>query len=132
MPEANAPQINPLDSWSEEDKGWLEKHVPEMLQPVAVRHGRKLFQMVMMAGACTHALMVIGSQGRGNRAIAQASFVLQQTLDALLKGLLAGEQQTLEQFVVCKDDIERIAALADNGARKPGDAVSKGGIILNS
>ena len=132
MTEAQAQEPNPLDSWPDLDKEWLEKHVPEILRPAAVRHGRKLFQLVMMAGACNHALIVIGSQARGNRAVAQAGFVLQQTLDVMAKALLLSNAFTGEQFNECKEDIERIGALADNGSRPAGANVSKGGIILNS
>lgn len=131
-PQAATLEVNPLDSWSDVDKEWLEKHVPENIKPVAVRHGRKLFQLVMMAGACNRALIVIGSQARGNKAIAQASFVLQQTLDTMARALLLNNELTDQMFLECKGDIERIAALADNGARQPNDKMSKGGIILNS
>lgn len=134
MSEATVAQVevSPLDSWTELDKEWLEKHVPEILRPAAVRHGRKLFQLVMMAGACNHALIVIGNQARGNRAVSQASFVLQNSLDTMAKALLIGNGHTGEQYNECKEDVERIAALADNGSRQPNDKVSKGGIILNS
>lgn len=131
--EQAAPQEqNPLDSWSQQDKDWLEKNVPAALQPIAIRHGRKLFELVMMVGASNYALEVLMKHNAGNAAVKKAGFVLGQTLNTLGVAALLNNGLTGTQFEECKEDVERMGALADSGAKPAGANVSKGGIILNS
>jgi len=115
---------------SEEDIKWV-KGVHEPLQPVAKRHGKSLFQIVIQAGMISEALGRIAAQGRGNRAIGQGVMVLLGATDDLCKRALAGGGHTLPQFIECKGDIERVIALA-SAVHKPGDRISTGGIILDS
>ena len=123
-------EVVAVPEMSEEDIKWL-KGVHEPLQPVAKRHGKSLFQIVIQAGIISEALGKISAQGRGNRAIGQGIMVLMGSTDDLCKRALAGGGHTIAQFVECKGDIERIIALA-SVTHKPGDRISAGGIILDS
>lgn len=114
-----------------EEEKWLQT-LPEALRPTAQRHGRPLFEFTMRLGAVNHALGILQRQGRGNRAVGQALFVLQGAMDALAKGSIAGMEKQVKDYLECKEDIERAAALADPATRLPSDRVSKGGIILDS
>jgi hypothetical protein len=123
-------EVAAVPEMSEADIIWL-KGVHEPLQPVARRHGKSLFQIVIQAGLISEALGRISAQGRGNRAIRQGIMVLMGSTDDLCKRALAGGGYTMAQFVECKGDIERVIALA-SAAHKPGDRISAGGIILDS
>ena len=114
-----------------EEEAWLLT-IPEALRPTAQRHGRPLFEFTMHLGAINHALGILQRQGRGNRAVQQALFVLQGAMDMLAKGALTAQGKTTANFIECKEDIERAAALADPATRGLEDRVSKGGIILDS
>lgn len=131
-PQATIQSDDPLAAWSAEDKIWLEEHVPEGLRPVAVRHGRTLFQWVMMAGAANHALMILSNQTRGNQACRRACTMLENTMNSYLHSILEMGEKKLEHWAECKGDIERVAALQDTGKKQPGDRMSAGGIILDS
>jgi len=126
MPEAPAamPELT-------EEERWLQ-NVPEALKPLVERHGPRLFRLTMSLGAINHALGIVARQGRGNRAIGQALFVLQGAIDGLAKESIAGMEKQVKDYLECKEDIERAAALADPGQRLPSDRLSKGGIILDS
>lgn len=124
-PAANEPAL------SAEDEAYVGK-LPEALRPICRRHGRALFQLVMQAGAMNHALGIIARQAAGNRAIQQALGVVVQSTEALAQAAFISLQVTPEMFTECRVDIERMAALADVGNRKPGEKLSPSGIILNS
>ena len=122
-----------------EEAKWLARQ-PEEFHQLIERHGRPLYTLVMQCGAINHALGVLGRQGRGNRAIGQATLVIQQMLDEIGKGVLGRDGKSVKDFMDCKEDIERIAALLDSSQALPGDrrgspdeqVRSPGGIILNS
>jgi len=115
-----------------EQEVWLARQ-PEVFHPTIARHGRPLYSLVMQVGAINHALGVLSRQGRGNRAIRQAAEVIQKMLDDIGQGVLSRDGKTVKDFMECKEDIERIAALLAGSLTLPGDqAVSPGGIILNS
>ncbi len=117
--------------WSEEDKAWLAKHVPEMLRTVAVRHGRPLFQVVMSAGAAEYALTWLAQTAR-HPEVAQKLAVLSGVFDTFCKKAIRGVGKEEKDFHECKADVERVAALKDTGKGGPNEKVSKGGIVLNS
>lgn len=124
-------EVNVLDGWSEEDRDWLKKHVPEELQTIAVRHGRQLYTIVMQAGAATFALTTLSANIRHPQ-LSPMIVTLTKIFDQFCQRAVKGAGCTVEQFHECKNDIERLAALKDAGQRLPGERVSKGGIILDS
>jgi len=118
-------------SWTEEDEKWLTsaRDVQEFLYPVARRHGRAIFSIVMNVGLAQQALTKVASQGRGNQALAKATRILQVVLDDLAQRAIRGAGALPEHYIACLSDINLRAALTNAG----GDAkVSKSGIILNS
>ena len=117
--------------WSEEDRDWLKKHVPEELQTIAVRHGRQLFSIVMQAGAAIFALTTLNANIRHPQ-LSPMIATLTKIFDQFCQRAVKGAGCTVEQFHECKGDIERLAALRDTGNKKVGERVSKGGIILDS
>ena len=121
-----------LQGWSADDLEWL-KMVPEMLQPVARRHGRWLFSLTMQNGRAQHAAGIVARQGRGNRALHGALQQLVLVLDDLTKAGLAERKLEVRHLMECRKDIEVAASLAQGGKQlQPGDRVSPGGILLNS
>lgn len=119
------------ENWSDKDKNWLNVHVPGNLRTIAARHGRELFSLVMQAGAATHVLTVLHSNVK-HPELQSMLRNLTKMMDSLCQKAIKGEGLTLQQFVECKRDVERMAVLQDSGNRLPGDRVSKGGIILDS
>lgn len=117
--------------WSEEDKAWLEKHVPDTLKTIAVRHGRQLYTIVMQAGAATFALTTLHANVRHPQ-LSQMIGTLTKLFDQFCQRAVKGANHNIEQFIECKADIERLASLQDSGAKLPGERVSAGGIILDS
>ena len=117
--------------WSTEDQAWLDKQ-PATFQPIALRHGRELYEVVMAAGVTSHALRVLNRHTRGNHACEQAISALISMTNVLATKAILGAGADMLKFAECKGDVERLAALADSGARQPDERVSPGGIILNS
>ena len=115
----------------DEETLWRDS-LPPALQPVAERHGRELFLIVMGAGAVGHALGIVQQHGMKNRAIMQALQVISTRSDFICQSLLRARNFQLAQFVECRGDIDRVAALMDSGVRAPGERVSSSGIILDS
>lgn len=120
-----------IQGWPEEDVQWLST-VPDKLQPIAQRHGRRIFQLAMQAGISGHALGILGRQGRNNRAILGAIHMLAGILDSLVLQQLQDNGWPPQAVLACKKDIELIHDLTNAGGAGPGQALSKGGIILNS
>lgn len=116
--------------WSEEDQKWLAEKVPANLHTIALRHGRKLFSLTMQAGAATHCLTVLLNAIQameGKRMVT----MLSRNMDDLFQVSLKHFGYTVEQFLECKGDVERMVELSE--AAKPADKrISKGGIILDS
>ena len=121
----------PAEVPKNEETLWREQ-LPPGLQPIAERHGRELFLIVMGAGAIQHGLGIIQQHGMKNRAIQQALHVVSSRCDFICQSLLKARGLPLEKFVECRGDIDRAAALMDSGVRAPGDRVSPAGIILDS
>jgi hypothetical protein len=96
--------------WNEADNEWLTK-VHEQLRPIAKRYGKRLFQITMQVGTVNEGLSVIGAQGRGNRAIQQAIYVVTQAMNDLAIHALKESGCTVKDLSDCKLDIERMAAL---------------------
>lgn len=119
-----------LTSWPADDRVWLAEKVPEVLQPIAARHGKALYQICMSALVAQQMLTIIAQVP--NRAIQRVARDLASIQDGLCRGALKGEGKTLPQFHECKRDVERIVALMEHGQHAPGDRVSPGGIILDS
>lgn len=116
--------------WPAEDIAWLET-IPAALKGVAKRHGRRLFQRTMQAGAIQHAMQIILSQTSGNRAVGQAMRLITSSVNDLTVVVLKAEGFGVENLLACRRDIELVAALAE-GQITPGLKKSPGGIILNS
>lgn len=131
MEQQSSPLTDIAASWSEEDRDWLKKHVPEELQTIAVRHGRQLFSLVMQAGAATFALTTLNANIRHPQ-LSPMIATLTKIFDQFCQRAVKEAGCTVEQFHECKGDIERLAALRDAGNKKVGERISKGGIILDS
>lgn len=125
----SAPASAAAIGWSDEDRAWLDKYVPEMLITVAIRHGRPLFTLVMQAGAASHAFDILS--GNAPKRFQPPIAMLQRTMEDMMQKLLKAEGFSPEKFQECKADIERAVALA-SGGKPQGGNVSPGGIILNS
>ena len=118
------------EGWSEEDEKWVEGLNP-VLQPIARRHSRELFQTVFQAGMISEALGAIQQHSMRNRRVLEAVQAMVPATDAMCKQALKANGRTLKDFMACKLDIERIMALSGNTA-VTGKGVSPSGIILDS
>ena len=115
--------------FSEEDEKWLAG-IPPALQGIARRHGRELFQLTMQAGAFSHGGGLILRHAAGNAAVKKAVGILSSCYNELFLKALASSGLSVEQFLACRKDIERLVELAGEAA--PDIRKSPGGIILNS
>lgn len=132
LPKTAIEQLPPeLANWSQEDIAWLAR-LAEPMRPLAIRHGRKLWSLTMQANALQHSLGILGSQGRGNRAIAGAANMISKCYNDAATLALQAIGKSMADFQECRGDIERLIALLDSGVRKAGERVSKGGIVLDS
>lgn len=119
-----------MQDWSEEDRVWLSK-VPKELKPIAQRHGRAMFQVVMYSGAVNHGFAVVGKIGGGDPRIAKAMGVMGKGFEFITLQAIEG-LGGIERFKECKEDVERMLELAAQTRPLPGERISKGGIILDS
>lgn len=127
---------------SEEDIKWLASVRPEELQPIARRHGRKMFACVWNAGMISETLGRLANtamhvqkwgQKRYANEIGQAIPVLQVSIDQMTRLAIQGMGKELKDFMECKADIERTMSLLQGGKQvQEGERVSRGGIILDS
>lgn len=98
-------------SWkSPEDDEWAKK-IDINFVPVAKRHGRLMFQLVMAAGTTGYALGQIGRFTQGNRNILQAIQSALGNLNFLCETAVKASGFTLEQFAQCKRDVEMLGVL---------------------
>lgn len=116
-----------LLDWPDADVVWLSKQ-PKELQPIARRYKRRLFSLTMQAGATNMAVQIILG-ARPPKQVAQAAMVISGSYNNLFLLALEHIGATPELFQSCKEDVERVAALMDDGK---GGARSAGGIILSS
>lgn len=114
--------------WTAADEAWLGSINPEWLRPIAKRHGRVLFQIVMQAGVIGESLGAIQAsaqqvakwgQKRHVEAFLMASARIQQVAHHLCLTALAGHKLDMRRFMECKQDVERAGALATTGDGKP-------------
>lgn len=126
--------VQPPADWSEEDKAWFHKTCPEKIKLVAVKWGRPLIELTMVAGGCSYALGLLARRNAGNREQMEAIRKLQAWLDILMKKSLLGAGLTVAQFQECNNEVNLHVALQDKGEPElpAGSRVSKGGIILDS
>lgn len=91
------------EGWAEEDKAWLET-LPEDMRPVAVKHGRRLFVLVIQAGQIGEALNVAAATQQTNQAARFAATVVQQLVGDYLN--LIGPDAMMN-FNACKREVEQ-------------------------
>ena len=131
--EPTQPAVNEVP-WTEADEKWLGSISPDWLRPIAKRHGRVLFQIVMQAGTIGESLGQIQGaaqqvakwgQRRHVEVFMRATAQIQKVAHHMCIGALQGHKLSMGQFMQCKTDVERAAALA-TGA----DGAPTGKIIL--
>lgn len=120
-------QIEALQKgWSQDDIFWLGQ-IQVVLQPIALRHGRKLFALTMSAGMISEALGNIMKMGGRYKPVVHAVSVIQQVTNNLMVTALGGNGLTELQVMECKGDIERMMALSQaalkEGQTEPGKIV---------
>lgn len=119
-----------LKGWTPEDIDWLRQLQPEPLQRIARRHGRVVWALTMNAGAIQQAILLTERFNRGNRQVMQAMAVTSAAFNNTCLQALRGVGKDAQALVNCREDIERIASLMQ-GAKAPGEKMSRGGILLN-
>lgn len=128
--EGHQPKYPECIGWSEEDMKWLEGKVQEHLQPIAARHGRLLFSIVINAGQAEFLLTTLHANA-GIREVKLMIRSLTTLMNWFSNETLRGHEIPHAKFLECKQDIERVMALK-LGMVASGEQLSKGGIILNS
>lgn len=106
-----------IKDWSDQDKDWLEKAIQENFRPIAAKHGRTCFGLVMQAGITSGAGQVIvnHSQHMGNKLGNEQRHAMQtiaNCVNDLLNAVAELKGITKQQFEACKKDIERMGALS--------------------
>lgn len=127
MRDQETPSTNKVLEWSAADLEWLAS-IPLPLQPTAKRYGRKLFSLVMQAGMTSHAIELISRRTRGNREMMQATALLAQSLNQLCGAVAESWGNTPQEFISCREDIERVAVLAGGAL----EGRTPGGILLTN
>lgn len=117
-----------LAGWSDEDITWLEAFKPMVARPVAERYGRHIMELVVLGGVIGHAVQIIAGS-KPPQAVAKAVGVLAMHCDVLMNAAVVGGGVDPKLFISCQEDLNRLAALQDDGH---GGKRSAGGIILAS
>ena len=116
--------------WTEEDEKWFAgMRYPEVLLPLAIRHGRMKFALAMQGGLANVAVARLARQIAGNKAGTQALRTLVHVVEGLFWGIQQAHGVTRGEIEVVQRDIELLGELT-SGQDSAG--VSPGGIILNS
>lgn len=119
-------------SWTEADEEWLKANVKEQLHATARRYGKACFQFTMQMGICAFCFTNISQAARHDPKLTGFINTILNSYNDLAKVALEAKSIPDADFRSCKEDVERIGALLDTGAIRPGMRVSKGGIILDS
>lgn len=106
-----------IKDWTPEDREWLEKVVADNFRPIAAKHGRLCFGMVMQVGTAQGAyqLLMSHSQHMGNKIgneVRHAATTMMRILEDFTNAVGAAHRIDNIKFDACKQDIERMGALS--------------------
>lgn len=88
-------------------------NLPEVMRPVAERHGKDLFILAYNIGSVNEALRILHRRCAGNRELEKAMHFIGQATNMMASDLMIVKGYTMDKIRETQLDIERAAALSD-------------------